>query len=207
MLEAVKTQIEINQAQNKVLIESTINTTMTAFFAKQEEVHKTSELARLADKKDAHQQRLEQQLADAENIIQSKIAHETQMALETSQRDNTMKTMFHNFLTQMKQDFQQSITPTLPTVTPTKPQDSPGSKQRGKRSTSPGSPLRRAPSLRLQQSKDKLTMVIPIDSEEEMSKSPAAADHTEKPEKTEPKIREKPHTPTPPTLSVDEGTA
>ena len=34
MLVAVKTQIETNQAQNKVLIESTINTTMTAFFGK-----------------------------------------------------------------------------------------------------------------------------------------------------------------------------
>ena len=59
-------QIETNQAQNKVLIETTINTTMTAFFAKQEEVHKKSELARLADKRDAYQQRLEQQLAEVE---------------------------------------------------------------------------------------------------------------------------------------------
>ena len=40
---------------------------MTAFFAKHEEVHKKSELARLADKRDAHQQRLEQQLTEAEN--------------------------------------------------------------------------------------------------------------------------------------------
>ena len=52
MLEAVTTQIENNQAQHKVLIETTINTTMTAF-TKQEEANKHIELARLADKKDA----------------------------------------------------------------------------------------------------------------------------------------------------------
>ena len=105
----------------------------------------------------------------------------------------------------MKKDFQQSIPTTLPTVTPTK--DSPGMKQRGKRATSPGSPIRRAPSLRLQQSKEKLTVEMQIDPEDKMNESPPETEHTDKPMTIENQIREKTHNPTPPTLSVDEGTA
>ena len=205
MLEVVKKEIENNQAQHKALIETTINTTMTAFFIRQEETNKKFELARLADKKDSHQQRLAQQRAEAEEKKQSKIEYKSKMDLETKQRDNQMNTMFNEFLVQMKQNIHQTITQPPPAVTPIKTQDSMGSKQKGKRSNSPGSPLRKAPPLRSQELNVEMNLVFPTDSEEENKTNPPnKEDQTEDQEKNEPKIRENPLNTTPPTPSVDE---
>ena len=129
------------------------------------------------------------------------------MDLETAQRDNQIKIMFNNFLIQTKQDIHQTITQPPPAVTPIKTQDSMGSKQKGKRSNSPGSSLRKAPPLRSQELNEEMNLVLPTDSDEEnKSNPPSKEDQTDDQEKNDPRIRENPLNPTPLTPSVDEET-
>ena len=56
-----------------MLIETTMENFMNAFFAKQDGSNKISELTRLAEKKEAKKMLLVQQYLDEENKIQSKI--------------------------------------------------------------------------------------------------------------------------------------
>ena len=205
MLDAVKKEIENNQAQHKALIETTINSTMTAFFSRQDETNKQFELARQADKKDLLQQRLTQQHADTEEKKQRKIENKPRMDLESQQRDIQMNTMFNAFLLQMKQDIHQTMQQSPQIVTPNKTKETKGTKQKGKRPNSPGSPQRIAPTLRSQELNTEMNLVPTIDSGED--KPIHTEDLIEKPDTNEKQIREKPPHTTPPTPSVDEGMA
>ena len=196
MLDAVKKEIETNQAQHKALIESTINTTMTAFFTRQEETNKQNELARQADKKESIRQHLAQQHAYTEEKKQRNLENKSRMDLETQQRDTQMNTMFNGFLAQMKTEIQQTMTHSPPTVTPTKTKEMKGTKQKGKRLNSPGSPQRIAPPLRSQEIDSEMDLV-PLNNSGEV-------EPTGKREQKENQIRENPLNKTPPTTSVDE---
>ena len=74
-LEEVKTQIENNLAQQKLLIETTMENSMKTFFAKQEESknQNRNELARFQEKQEAQKVQLEKQLLDKKlNAMQNR---------------------------------------------------------------------------------------------------------------------------------------